>query len=56
MLKADVSGRVRGRPRLFWMDYGGITLGSRGMTMEDEQQFAKERKELMKSPGTYVNN
>ena len=32
---ADVSGkRVRGRPRLGWMDGVKVALGGRGMTME----------------------
>ena len=38
--------RVRGRPRLGWMD--GVTkvaLGNRGMTVEATRQCAKDRKE-----------
>ena len=35
VLTAEVSGgRVRGRPRLGWMDSMKVALGSRGMTME----------------------
>ena len=42
---ADVSGgRVRGRPRLGWMD-GVKALGIRGKTVETARQCAKERKE-----------
>ena len=40
VLMAEVSGgRVRGRPRLGWMDDVKVALGNRGMTM------AKDRKE-----------
>ena len=36
VLMADVSeGRVRGRPRLGWMDGLKVALGSRGMTVQD---------------------
>ena len=43
---ADVSGgRVRSRPRLGWMNFVKVALGSRGMTVEAAQQFAKDRKE-----------
>ena len=42
VLMAEVSGgRVRGRPRLGWMDGVKVALGSRGMTMEAERQFMK---------------
>ena len=35
VLMAEVSGgRVRGRPRLGWMDGVKVALGNRGMTME----------------------
>ena len=45
---AEVSGgRVRGRPRLGWMDGVKVALGNRGMTVE----AARKRVE---SPGTYV--
>ena len=46
VLMAEVSGgRVRGRPRLGWMDGVNVALGYRGMTMEAAQQCAKDRKE-----------
>ena len=45
-LIADVSGgRVRGRPRLGWMDGVKMALGSRGMTVEAARQCAKDSKE-----------
>ena len=35
VLMAEVSGgRVRGRPRLGWMDGAKVALGNRGMTAE----------------------
>ena len=50
---AEVSiGRVRGRPRLGWMDGVNVALGNRRMTVEAARQCAKDRKEW--SPGTYV--
>ena len=43
VLMAEVSrGRVRGRPRLGWMD--GVKVGNGGMTVEAERQCAKDRK------------
>ena len=43
---AEVSGgRVRGRPRLGWMDGVKVALGNRGMTVEAERQWVKDRKE-----------
>ena len=46
VLMAEVSeGRVRGRPRLGWMDGVEVALGNRGMTVEAERQCAKDRKE-----------
>ena len=51
VLKAKVSGgRVRGRPRLGWMDGVKVALGNRGMTVEGivglrARQCAKDRKE-----------
>ena len=43
---AEVSwGRVRGRPRLRWMDGVKVALGYRGMTVEAVRQCAKDRKE-----------
>ena len=51
VLLAEVSmGRVRGRPRLGWMDGVKVTLGNRGMTVE----AARKRQERVESPGTYV--
>ena len=42
---AEVSGgRVRGRPRLGWMDGVKVALGNRGMTVEAARQYAKDRK------------
>ena len=37
-------GRVRGRPRLGWMNGVKVALGNRGMTVEAERQCAKDRK------------
>ena len=46
MLISEVSGgRVRGRPRLGWMDGVRVALGKRGMTVEAAQQCAKDRKQ-----------
>ena len=46
VLMAEVSrGRVRGRPRLGWMDGMKVALGNRGMTVEASRQCAKNRKE-----------
>ena len=46
VLMAEVSGgRVRGRPRLGWMDVVKVALGNRGMTLEAARQCAKDRKE-----------
>ena len=46
VLMAEVSGgRVRGRPRLGWMDGVKVALGNRGMMVEAAQQCAKDRKE-----------
>ena len=46
VLMAYVSGeRVRGRPRLGWMDGVKVTLGNRGMTVEAARQCVKDRKE-----------
>ena len=45
VLMAEVSGeRVRGRPRLGWMDGVNVALGNRGMTVEAARQCAKDRK------------
>ena len=46
VLMAEISqARVRGRPRLGWMDGVKVALGNRGMTVETAQQCAKDRKE-----------
>ena len=46
VLMAKVSGgRVRGRPRLGWMDGMKVALGNRGMTVEAARQYAKDQKE-----------
>ena len=45
VLMAEVSGgRVRGRPRLCWMDGVKVALGNREMTVEAARQCAKNRK------------
>ena len=45
VLMAEVSGgRVRGRPRLNWMDGVKVAFGNRGMTVEAARQCAKDRK------------
>ena len=45
VLMAEVSGRrVRGRPRLGWIDGVKVALGNRGMTVEAARQCAKDRK------------
>ena len=45
VLMAEVSeGRVRGRPRLGWMDGVKVALGNKGMTVEAGRQCAKDRK------------
>ena len=38
-------GRVRGRPRLDWMDGVKVALGNRLMTVEAARQCAKDGKE-----------
>ena len=46
VLMAEVSGgRVRGRPRLGFMDGVKVALGNRGMTVEAARQCAKGWKE-----------
>ena len=46
VLMAEVSGgQELGRPRLGWMDGVKMALGNRGMTVEAERKFAKDRKE-----------
>ena len=45
VLMAEVTGgRVRGRPRLGWMDGVKEALGNKGMTVEAARQFEKVRK------------
>ena len=45
VLMAEVSGRrVRGRPRLGWMDGVKVALGNRGGTVKAARQCAKDRK------------
>ena len=42
VLMAEVSGgRVRGRPRLGWMDSVKVALGNRGMTVEAARKIGK---------------
>ena len=46
VLVAEVSGRrVRGRPRLDWMDGMKVALGNRDITVEAARQCVKDRKE-----------
>ena len=46
VLMAEVTGgRVRGRPRLGWMDDVKVALDNRGTTVEAARQCAKDRKE-----------
>ena len=46
VLMAEISGgRVRGRPRLGWMDSVKVALGNRGLTIEAARQCAKDRNE-----------
>ena len=46
VLMTEVSGgRVRGRPRLGWMNGVKVALGIRGMTVDVGRQCAKYRKE-----------
>ena len=45
-LMADVSQRrVRGRPKLCWMDDVKVAICSRGMPVEAAQQDSRDRKE-----------
>ena len=46
VLMAEVSGgRVRGRPRLGWMDGVKVALGNRGKTLAAARQCEKAQKE-----------
>ena len=48
VLMAEVGGgRVRGRPRLGWMDGVKVALGDRGMTVEAAPQCSKEWRALV---------
>ena len=48
VLMAEVSGgRVRGRPRLGWMDGVKVALGNRGMTVEAARQCVIEWRALV---------
>ena len=45
VLMAEVSGRrVRGRPRLGWIDGVKVSFGNRGVRVETAWQFTKDRK------------
>ena len=47
-LMAEVSGgRIRGRPRLGWMNGVKVALGNKGMTVEAARQCAKEWRALV---------
>ena len=57
VLMAKVSGgRVRGRPRLGWMDGVKVPLGNRGMPAGGGCATMHERSERMESTGTYICN
>ena len=44
VMMAEVSGRrVRGRPKLGWMDGVKVALGNRGMTVKAARRCAKDR-------------
>ena len=46
VLMAEVSGgRVRGKPKLGWMDGVKVALGNRGKTVEAARQCTKDRKD-----------
>ena len=48
VLMAGVSGgRVRGRPKLGWMDGVKVAVGNRGMTVEAARRCAKELRALV---------
>ena len=48
VLMVEVSGgRVRGRPRLGWMDGVKVALGNRGLTVEAVRQCEKEWRALV---------
>ena len=45
-------GRVRGRPRIGWMEAVNVAFGNRGMTVKAARQCAKDRKKLRSQAGT----
>ena len=45
LIAAVSGGRVRGRPRVGWMNGVKVALGNRGMTVEAARQCAKDGKE-----------
>ena len=48
LLMAEVSGRrVRGRPRLGWMDAVKVAFGNRRMMVEGARQCAKDWRALV---------
>ena len=48
VLMAEVSGRrVRGRPRLGWMDAVKVAFGNRRMMVEAARQCTKDRRALV---------
>ena len=47
LMAEESGGRVRGRPRLGWMDGVKVALSNKGMTMEAARQCAKDRKECL---------
>ena len=53
LMAEESGGRVRGRPRLGWMNGVKVALGNRGMTVEAVRQCAKDRKEW-RAPSTYL--
>ena len=57
VLMSEVSGgRVRGRPRLGWMDGVKVALGNKGTTVERSERSMRERSERVERPGTYVTD
>ena len=55
MLMTEVSGgRVRGRPRLSWMDGVKVPMGNIGMTAKAARQCAKYQKEWRTLVHVYV--
>ena len=55
VLMAEVSGgRVRGKPRLGWMDGVKVALDNRARNDGGRCGTMRERSERVESPGTYV--